>query len=118
MLLVVLAAGACSAERPSVVDGGEQHGAQGAEVFATQCAQCHAVGGEGLPQAPDLTRSPTAAHVDQVEQVVRHGQGVMPAFDGTLSDAEMEAVATYVAGELAGRIDLDSLHELPTVPEV
>ena len=38
---------------------------------------------------------------ETVEEQVRNGGGAMPAFEGELSDAEIEAVATYVA-ESAG----------------
>jgi mono/diheme cytochrome c family protein len=33
-----------------------------------------------------------------VEQQVRNGGGGMPAFEGKLSDAQISAVASYVAG--------------------
>lgn len=90
----------------------------GAEVFAGRCARCHAIGGTGLPAAPDLRRSPVAGRADLVERAVRHGQGVMPAFGDELDDEEIEGVAAYVSGEIAGRIDLDDRGDLPTVPDI
>jgi mono/diheme cytochrome c family protein len=76
-------------------------GADGAAVFADSCGSCHTLAAAGTsgttgPNLDDL--QPDAA---TVEEQVRNGGGGMPAFEGQLSDAEIEAVATYVA-ESAG----------------
>ena len=76
-------------------------GADGAAVFASNCSTCHtlaAAGSEGTtgPNLDDLMPDK-----ETVEAQVRSGGGGMPAFEGQLSDAEIEAVATYVS-ESAG----------------
>jgi len=86
-------------------------GAQdGASVFGTLCAACH--GPDGRPPAAmsarlgvrDLTAPEFRARVaasgpSLVEQQVRHGSQnkLMPAFEGAISDAQIRAVAAYVA---------------------
>src|SRR5215470_19975745 len=97
------AAGSCSRD-PA---GGSQ---DGATVFATLCAACH--GPDGRPPAAmvarlgvrDLTAPEFRARVAAsgpglVEQQVRHGSQnkLMPAFEGAISDAQIRAVAAYVA---------------------
>lgn len=82
----------------------------GATVFGTLCATCH--GPDGRPPAAmvarlgvrDLTAPEFRARVAAsgpglVEQQVRHGSQnkLMPAFEGAISDAQIRAVAAYVA---------------------
>ncbi|GAB4248074.1 MAG: hypothetical protein Kow00129_08750 [Thermoleophilia bacterium] len=76
---------------------GEAGEVNGADVFATNCASCHGAEGEGgnSPALTGLGLSP-----EDIEAQVRQGGGGMPAFEGILSDAEIEAVVGYVASEL------------------
>ena len=82
----------------------------GATVYGTLCATCH--GPDGRPPAAmvarlgvrDLTAPEFRARVAAsgpglVEQQVRHGSQnkLMPAFEGAISDAQIRAVAAYVA---------------------
>jgi mono/diheme cytochrome c family protein len=81
--------------------------ADGAAVFARACASCH--GPEGKPSEQmltrwgvrDLTSSAFRSRVTAalVEAQVRGGSKnkLMPAFDGALSDAQITAVAGFVA---------------------
>jgi alcohol dehydrogenase (cytochrome c) len=73
----------------------------GAQVFADNCESCHGVEGAGGHVGPNLQTSSVAEDRDQVEQQVRNGGGVMPAFEGTLSDEQIDAVVTYVADVIA-----------------
>jgi DNA-binding beta-propeller fold protein YncE len=71
----------------------------GKALFASNCGSCHtlaradATGSVG-PNLDDL--KPDAA---TVKATVRSGKGTMPAFEDTLSAAEIDAVAAFVAGE-------------------
>lgn len=75
----------------------------GAEVFASAgCASCHTLaaadaGGVTGPNLDDLQPS-----VEAVREQVANGGGGMPAYEGDLSDAEIDAIAVYVS-ESAGR---------------
>jgi mono/diheme cytochrome c family protein len=79
----------------------------GPEVFASVCATCHGPGGkptEAMVQrlnVRDLTSPEFRARVTPalVEHQVRTGSKnkLMPSFEGALSDAQIAAVAAYVA---------------------
>jgi mono/diheme cytochrome c family protein len=75
----------------------------GAAVFASAgCGNCHTLKAAGASGTigPDLDQARPSASV--VSSIVRSGGGVMPAFAGKLSDAQIAAVATYVS-TVAGR---------------
>ncbi|HEX3474877.1 MAG TPA: cytochrome c [Kofleriaceae bacterium] len=80
----------------------------GATVYSMLCATCH--GPDGRPSAamvarlavrdltaPELRARIAASGPGLVEQQVRHGSKLMPAFEGAISDAQIRAVAAYVA---------------------
>lgn len=79
----------------------------GPAVFQSLCATCH--GPDGRPPAAmvarlgvrDLTAADVRARVTPgfVEEQVRSGSKskLMPAFEGAISDAQIKAVAAYVA---------------------
>lgn len=66
--------------------------ADGAAVFAGQCAGCHNEDGSG-GIGPDLRGEDDLAEIDGR---VRSGGGGMPGFEDSLSDAEISAVAAHV----------------------
>ena len=68
--------------------------ADGAEVFAGQCAGCHNEDGSG-GIGPDIRGEDDLAGI---EATVRNGGGGMPGFEESLSDAEISAVVEYVTG--------------------
>lgn len=68
--------------------------ADGATLFADNCAGCHGSTGSG-GQGPDIRNEDDAAEV--IAQVSAGGGG-MPAFEGSLSATEIEAIAAYVSG--------------------
>lgn len=78
-------------EAPAAVDGK-------AVFVSAGCGSCHtfkAAGSTGV-SGPDLdAAAPDAA---TAEAKVRGGGGIMPAFEGQLSDAEIAAVAQFVSG--------------------
>ncbi len=98
LALVVLAA--CSGQAA----GGS---VDGSKIFQSVCAACHGPAGKP-PEAMvaaygvrDLTTTAFRARVtpELVEAQVRSGSKskVMPSFEGALSDAQIKAVAAYVA---------------------
>lgn len=77
-------------------------GADGAAVFASAgCGTCHTLAAAGSDGTTGPNLDDLKPDEETVEQQVRSGGGGMPAFEGQLSDAEIEAVATYVS-ESAG----------------
>src|SRR3954451_14780296 len=71
--------------------------AAGKAVFTANCGACHALKDAGTSGAvgPDLDQlKPDAA---TVQKQVENGGGAMPAFKGTLSDADIANVSAYVS---------------------
>ena len=104
-VVAAVAAGAGACNRDPVSGS-----ADGASVYATLCATCH--GPDGRPPAamvarlgvrdltaPELRARIAASGPGLVEQQVRHGSQnkLMPAFEGAISDAQIQAVADYVS---------------------
>jgi mono/diheme cytochrome c family protein len=104
LLLAALASAGCD----RAVAGGS---IDGKAIFSAACANCH--GAEGTPSASmaaqlgvrDLRSSEFRARVSPtlVEQQVRKGSpnGLMPAFASALTQAQIDAVASYVAETLS-----------------
>jgi sulfite dehydrogenase len=70
----------------------------GAAVFASAgCGSCHTFTPAGSSGSVGPNLDDTSFSVDAIEERVRNGSGPMPAFEGDLSDAEIAAVAEYVA---------------------
>lgn len=81
----------------STAPAGGGASADGAKIFASDCASCHTLNaadstGRVGPDLDDL--KPDQA---TVERQVTNGGGGMPAFKDSLSPAEITAVARYVA---------------------
>ena len=77
-------------------------GGDGAAVFASAgCGTCHTLAAAGSSGTTGPNLDDLMHDKETVEAQVRSGGGGMPAFEGQLSDAEIEAVATYVS-ESAG----------------
>lgn len=83
-------------------DGGGQRGARNvatATLYLKQCATCHGPKGEGRPGVRPLNGSLSYGdRVEDIEQVIRDGikDTTMAAYKGTLSDAQIKALAEFV----------------------
>lgn len=76
---------------------------EGAQLFQSSCAGCHGEDARGIEGtgAPDLTDADWIYGGDAatIRHVLLNGrQGVMPAWQGRLSDAEIRMLALYVEG--------------------
>jgi mono/diheme cytochrome c family protein len=90
------------ANTTSTGGGTQQASAQGKQVFTQNCAGCHVLkdanaSGKVGPNLDDLKPDDAT-----VQRQVENGGGAMPAFKGQLSDAQIKAVAQYVAS-VAGK---------------
>jgi cbb3-type cytochrome c oxidase subunit III len=88
----VAGTGAASNQKPP-----SQLGTDGKTIFQSECSSCHTLAAAG-------THGTIGPNLDQLkpsEATVQHqvevGGGVMPAFKGKLSDAQITAVAKYVS---------------------
>lgn len=71
-------------------------GPDGEAIYQTNCAACHGAEGEG-GVGPPLQGIGEAHSVAELVQVITDGRGAMPAWEGRLTPAEINAVATYVS---------------------
>jgi mono/diheme cytochrome c family protein len=71
-------------------------GNAGAMVYAANCAACHNANGTG-GAGPNLHGVATSMTLAQTVAFIKKPAGAMPAlYPGTLSDAQVTAVADYV----------------------
>jgi cbb3-type cytochrome c oxidase subunit III len=78
-------------------------GTNGEEIFKLKCGSCHTLKAAGTTgtQGPNLDQlKPT---FERTKAQVISGGGIMPAFKGVLTDAQIEAVARYVAEHVGRR---------------
>lgn len=71
---------------------------KGREVFMRECMACHGASGEGkLPGLPNFKEGQTLFKTDSVLiDIVRDGKGVMPSFNGLLTDDDIRNVVAYL----------------------
>jgi len=72
--------------------------AAGREIFVANCGSCHTLSDAGTSGAVGPNLDTIDLDASAVEMQVRNGGGGMPAFEGQLTDVEIAAVASYVAG--------------------
>jgi len=73
----------------------------GEEIWLANCALCHGLDGGGSeqnPGAPSLVSGPSAgiAVAELISTIERGSVGLMPRFEGKLSDEQIRIVAEYV----------------------
>jgi len=85
-------------EAPSEGAGGEEALlTEGKTAFTTNCASCHTLSEAGTTGSVGPNLDDLKPEKSLVETQVTNGGGGMPAFGGTLSKAEIEAIAEYVS---------------------
>lgn len=79
--------------------------ADGKTLFAKNCAACHQADGRGIPGAfPALAGSALAIGAPaEATEVLLKGRGGMPDFSGSLDDADIAAVLSYVRASWGNR---------------
>jgi mono/diheme cytochrome c family protein len=83
--------------------GGEGDAENGSTVFASAgCGGCHTLADAGSSGTIGPNLDDVQPSEDQVAQKVRVGGGGMPAFEGRLSDQEIQDVAAYVSSVAGG----------------
>ena len=72
-------------------------GTNGKAIFKTKCGGCHTLAAAGTngTQGPNLDQLKPPFAIAKAQ--VQHGGGIMPAFKGQLTDAQITAVARFVA---------------------
>jgi mono/diheme cytochrome c family protein len=88
-------------EPTAAAGGGAGGGAAGASdpesLFNANCASCHTLAAAGSTGTIGPNLDQTTLEVAAIEQQIRRGGGGMPAFEGTLPDRQIEALARFIA---------------------
>jgi cytochrome c6 len=71
--------------------------ADGRTVFTESCGSCHTLEAAGTSGTVGPALDGTSLAPADIEAIVRKGRGGMPALGDELSDAEISAVAKFVA---------------------
>lgn len=87
---------------PAGCGAGDSESTDGETIFNQSCASCHALEAAGSTGTigPNLDDSDIALEA-AIEQI-RNGGGAMPAFEGQLTDEQIDAVAQYVVENRGG----------------
>lgn len=95
---------ACALSPGLATDKAPDHAAQmtlGKQLFTTgavpACAICHTLKDADAEGAIGPVLDELKPEASRVAQAMRTGLGAMPSYEGKLTDAEIKAVATYVA---------------------
>jgi cytochrome c6 len=82
--------------------GGTGTAPDGRQVFVERCGTCHTLAAAATNGAVGPALNGAHLSVAVVARTVRGGRGAMPAFEGRLSDAQISAIASFVARASAG----------------
>jgi mono/diheme cytochrome c family protein len=77
--------------------GGKAAAPDGKQIFSANCASCHTLKAAGATGTVGPNLDALKPAESKVETQVTNGGGVMPAFKGTLTPAEITAVAKFVS---------------------
>ncbi len=71
---------------------------KGKEVYLKECAACHGASGEGrMPGLLNFQESQALFRTNNaLRDIVRDGKGIMPSFNGLLSDEDISNVVVYL----------------------
>lgn len=82
--------------------GGEAPAADGQAIFVENCGGCHTLSVAGTSGSVGPVLDGAGLDAATVSGIVTSGSGGMPSFEGDLDEAEIAAVAEFVAGASQG----------------
>jgi cbb3-type cytochrome c oxidase subunit III len=82
---------------------GDANSVDGETIFSQNCAGCHTLEAAGAAGTIGPNLDESKPDKELAVDRIRNGAGAMPAFEGTLSDEQIEAVADYVVSSTGGR---------------
>jgi mono/diheme cytochrome c family protein len=88
---------ATNAPPTTTTGGGKAAAPDGKQIFSSNCASCHTLKAAGATGTVGPNLDALKPTESKVETQVTNGGGVMPAFKGTLTPAEITAVAKFVS---------------------
>lgn len=71
---------------------------KGRRIYMSQCQNCHGANGVSrIPGAPDFSRGDGLFRPDlEIVRAIRSGRGMMPAFEGMLTEEELLDVVAFL----------------------
>jgi len=71
---------------------------KGREIFMRECMACHGSAGEGnMPGLPNFKEGKTLFKNDnELMEIIRDGRGIMPSFNGLITDEDIRDVTAYL----------------------
>jgi cbb3-type cytochrome c oxidase subunit III len=78
-------------------------GTNGETIFKSKCGSCHTMKAAGTTGTAGPNLDLLHPTLERAKAQVISGGGIMPAFKGTLTDAQIDAVAKYVAEQTRRR---------------
>jgi mono/diheme cytochrome c family protein len=82
----------------TTTSGGAAAGdAEAKALFTANCAACHTLSAAGSSGTVGPNLDQSTKNLAAIEQQIRRGGGGMPPFQGTLTDAQIKALAKWVA---------------------
>ncbi len=97
-IVLMLGAAACGGDG----DGGGNGAASGEAIFVDNCGSCHILEAAGTSGTTGPNLDEAQPSRETVEEQVRNGGGGMPAFEGQLTDEQIDAVSDYVVSSAGG----------------
>jgi cbb3-type cytochrome c oxidase subunit III len=88
---------AANAGKQGFVQPAAVTGTNGKQIFTTKCGSCHTLKDAGTHGTVGPNLDALKPPFPIVKNQVIHGGGAMPAFQGVLTDKQIDAVAKYVA---------------------
>jgi cbb3-type cytochrome c oxidase subunit III len=81
----------------AATSGGTQQATSGKDIFTANCGSCHTLADAGTSGTVGPNLDQVKPSFARAQKQVINGGAVMPAFKGTLSPAQIKAVAKYVS---------------------
>ncbi len=104
VLIIAMSMMGCTGSQTSALSGQQASRGpiNGQQLFEENCASCHGLSGQGHPAMGTSmfhfndAKWQQMRTDEQIRNTILHGRGSMPAFQGALSEQEVNAIVAHV----------------------